>query len=99
VVLLGDSNSGKSSILERQMTMSFVDCTATIGAAYQNIVIRINDEQTVQLDIWDTAGAERWVVFRGQSNTCELPRFQAITPMYYRGSHAAIIVGYYLAES
>lgn len=31
----------------------------------------------MQLDIWDTAGLER---------------FQSLIPMYYRGAHAALVV-------
>ena len=35
------------------------------------------DDTTVKLEIWDTAGAER---------------FHSLAPMYYRGAQAAIVV-------
>ena len=49
----------------------------TIGAAYINKKITFEDEKQVELDIWDTAGNER---------------FKDLAPMYYRGSHGALVV-------
>ena len=78
VVLLGNSSTGKSSILIRYDTQQFISTQdPTIGASFVSKKVRINDGYDVQLDIWDTAGQER---------------YRSLLPMYYRGASAVIIV-------
>lgn len=77
VVLLGDQGVGKTSILIRYMSKKFPDkITSTIGASFFNSKIIIEDYK-VKLQVWDTAGHER---------------FKAMAPMFYRNSNAAIVV-------
>ena len=88
LVLLGDSGVGKTSIALRFVHDSyhpFVE--ATIGATYlsRNVVLPELDEpqrsssprKAVELKIWDTAGQER---------------YQSLTPLYFRGAGAALLV-------
>eukprot|EP01105_Mastigella_eilhardi_P028365 TRINITY_DN928_c0_g1_i1.p1 TRINITY_DN928_c0_g1~~TRINITY_DN928_c0_g1_i1.p1 ORF type:complete len:221 (-),score=54.79 TRINITY_DN928_c0_g1_i1:96-758(-) len=77
VVLLGEAATGKTSIVSRLTENKFQEGKeSTVGASFQ--VYRLNYlNKPVTLEIWDTAGAER---------------FRSLTPMYYRGSVAAVIV-------
>lgn len=75
--LLGDSNAGKSSILERYIFNRFdPNILTTIGAAFHAKEITIN-KKTIRLQIWDTAGQER---------------YRALTPMYYKHASMVLIV-------
>lgn len=77
VVMLGATETGKTSIVQRFLRDTFnKDGEATIGAAFftKNIIV---DGQTIKLDIWDTGGQER---------------YRSLAPMYYRDSRVAIIV-------
>lgn len=77
IVLLGDPSVGKSSLMTRFTKDEFTSITeSTVGAAFATKVVTVN-ESAVKLEIWDTAGQER---------------FAMLAPMYYRGSHGAIIV-------
>lgn len=55
IVIIGDSNVGKTCIIERYTEDRFGETQPTIGALHK--VKTIHD---VQLDIWDTAGQERY---------------------------------------
>ncbi|KAG1137109.1 hypothetical protein G6F37_011536 [Rhizopus arrhizus] len=77
LVLLGDSSVGKSSIITKYVTDTFIEGReATIGAAFLAKICSIED-RVIKFDIWDTAGQER---------------FRSLAPMYYRNAAAAIIV-------
>ncbi|GAB5363216.1 hypothetical protein AAMO2058_000864600 [Amorphochlora amoebiformis] len=77
LVLLGDSNVGKSSIVLRFVRKQFFEYQeSTIGAAFSTQTVKAGD-YTVKFEIWDTAGQER---------------YHSLAPMYYRGASAAIIV-------
>ena len=77
VIMLGNSNVGKTSIIKQFNEHSFggqVD--NTIGANFtQKTVHRSNGD--FDLYIWDTAGQER---------------FRSLIPMYMRGSTASVVV-------
>ncbi|CCG84165.2 protein of unknown function [Taphrina deformans PYCC 5710] len=76
VVVLGQQGVGKSSLVLRYVNSTFHENGAsTIGASFLAKKIVV-DNATVRLQIWDTAGQER---------------FRSMTPMYYRGSHAAVL--------
>ncbi|KAK4518595.1 UBX domain-containing protein 10 [Mucor velutinosus] len=77
IVLLGESSVGKSSIVTRYATDTFVEGRdATIGAAFLTKVCSTGDRE-IKFEIWDTAGQER---------------FHSLAPMYYRNALAAIVV-------
>lgn len=77
LVLLGEGRVGKTSILIRYVNGDFSGSQqSTIQASF--LEKRLNVESTsVRLAIWDTAGQER---------------FHALGPIYYRDSHAALLV-------
>jgi Ras-related protein Rab-5C len=55
VVIIGDSNVGKTCIIERFIHNTFEKTQPTIGACHFN-----KKYMDVDLDIWDTAGQERF---------------------------------------
>lgn len=83
LVLLGASGVGKTSIIFRYVKNKFGENeSSTIGAAFFthqfNLDIPDSDDPVwIKYEIWDTAGQER---------------YNSLTPMYYRGANAAIIV-------
>eukprot|EP01088_Endostelium_zonatum_P014862 TRINITY_DN340_c0_g1_i1.p1 TRINITY_DN340_c0_g1~~TRINITY_DN340_c0_g1_i1.p1 ORF type:complete len:209 (+),score=50.28 TRINITY_DN340_c0_g1_i1:134-760(+) len=76
ILLIGDSGVGKSALLLR-----FADDTyhesyiSTIGVDFKIRTIKL-DGKLVKLQIWDTAGQEK---------------FRTITSSYYRGAHGIIV--------
>jgi len=77
LLLIGDSGTGKSSLLLRYADEDFRDSfISTIGVDFKVKSIDINGEE-VKLQIWDTAGQER---------------FRTITSSYYRGAHGVFVV-------
>jgi small GTP-binding protein len=77
VVLLGDTAVGKSSLVLRFVTNCFERYSeSTIGASFMSKVI-VLDGHAVKLQIWDTAGQEK---------------YRSLAPMYYRNAAAAIVV-------
>ena len=78
LVLLGDSNVGKTSILNRWISGKFQEnYKPTIGTCNIRKTIRINEED-IELFIWDTAGQEV---------------YHSFLPLYTRNSLGFIIVG------
>ena len=79
VVIVGDTNCGKSKFLQRFCFDDFDrPTTATIGVEYAAKNVEINDGQTkIRLVLWDTAGSER---------------YRAMTINHFRGAVGAIMV-------
>ena len=77
VVLIGSSMVGKTSIVSRIMKNEFTDQPPTVGVSFVTHFIYLNNHSQVRLQIWDTAGDER---------------FKAVTPMYYKDCNVAMIV-------
>ena len=77
VVLIGDTHTGKSSII-RRFTSNQFDTThnPTIGVDFASKIIKL-DETYIRLQLWDTAGQES---------------FRSITRSFYRGSAACVLV-------
>lgn len=77
VILLGDSGVGKSSLARRYAHDSFSEShDVTIGSAYMQQTVTLEDQTEVKLHIWDTGGSER---------------FRTMVSLYYRDTQAAII--------
>eukprot|EP00731_Ephydatia_muelleri_P027920 Em0019g793a len=77
VFLIGDTEVGKTSLLQRFANGTFSDVasrTTELDKITRPITI---DGSALYLDIWDTAGQER---------------YGGITTSYYRGAHCAVIV-------
>ncbi|XP_062312403.1 ras-related protein Rab-17-like [Osmerus eperlanus] len=76
MVLLGSSGVGKSSLALRFSRDEFKHNVPTVGCAYLTQVVCVSDV-TLRFEIWDTAGEEK---------------YHSVTPLYYRGAHAALVV-------
>ncbi|GFX42493.1 ras and EF-hand domain-containing protein [Trichonephila clavipes] len=77
VVFVGDSGTGKTSILQRFCTDSFKSTfSATIGVDFQVKTIEVDGER-IALQLWDTAGQER---------------FRSMTHQYFRKADGIIVV-------
>lgn len=78
ICLLGDVSVGKTSIASRFCSEIFSESYVnTIGGAYQQKIVQMDDGSKVKLHIWDTSGQDR---------------FRAMTSLYYRDAQAAILV-------
>ena len=55
IVIIGDTNVGKTCIIERLINNKFGNTKSTIGASNTDIKIK-----GINLNIWDTAGQERF---------------------------------------
>eukprot|EP00833_Pecoramyces_ruminatium_P001595 jgi/Orpsp1_1/1175627/evm.model.c7180000054607.1 len=79
LLLIGDSGTGKSSLLLRFTDDTWLhpdEVSATIGVDFKVKVVDIEDKK-YKLTIWDTAGQER---------------FRTLTSSYYRGAQGVILV-------
>ena len=77
IIIIGDANTGKSSLLQRSTFNNFSESYATtIGLEFGSKIIKYKDKN-FKLHIWDTAGQER---------------FQSLTNSYYNFSIGYILV-------
>jgi small GTP-binding protein len=77
VVFLGESGTGKTSLISRYVDRTFSGTLApTVGCAGRMVEYTYCD-RTVRLLIWDTAGQEL---------------YRSLTPIYYRNATAAVVV-------
>merc|ERR1712033_94200 len=78
IIVLGDSNVGKTCLTFRFCVGKFPDRTeATIGVDFREKTMEVEGE-TIKLQLWDTAGQER---FR-----------KSMVQHYYRNVHAVVFV-------
>jgi small GTP-binding protein len=79
LIVIGDSGTGKSSLIQRFIADDFASGgqTQTIGVEFASKALPWKDGFVVKVQIWDTAGQER---------------YRSITRSYYRGAHACLIV-------
>jgi small GTP-binding protein len=76
LLMIGDSNVGKTSILTKYVNNQFSNTfITTIGIDFKIKYIKVNNKN-IKLQLWDTAGQER---------------FRSITISYFRGAQGAII--------
>lgn len=77
IIIIGDSNVGKSNILSRFVRDDFeTKTTATIGVEFATRTLTL-DDKIIKIQLWDTAGQER---------------YRAVTSAYYRGATGVIMV-------
>lgn len=77
IIILGDSGVGKTSLLRQYINKQFIyQYKATIGADFLMKEIKI-DNQIVQLQIWDTAGQEK---------------YHSLGSSFYRNSDCCVLV-------
>lgn len=89
VVLIGDANVGKTSLVRRYCENTFRETRVeTIGIDFQSHTVQLNDEETVCLVIWDVAGQDRFSGFRDQYYTGALAVamvFDVTNPLSLKG--------------
>ena len=77
IVLIGDSNVGKSQLLSRFSKDAFnLESRATIGVEFATKTMTKNEKQ-LKVQIWDTAGQEK---------------YRAMASSYYRGASGVLII-------
>ena len=77
VILLGDTNVGKSSVIDRLINNTFnYNPHPTLTLEHYNLIIKVNSF-VLRMQIWDTAGQEK---------------FDSITSTYYKSTDVAIFV-------
>ena len=77
ICLLGNLFVGKTSIASRYCKNSFTEnYMNTIGGAYQQQNVVLNNGTKIKLHIWDTSGQDR---------------FRSMTNLYYRDAQVAIL--------
>jgi small GTP-binding protein len=77
LIILGEANVGKTSILDQWLNGTFNEDTApTIGAGLSTVPLMV-DGTVMTFKIWDTAGTEQ---------------FRSVVPMYCRAAAIAILV-------
>lgn len=78
VLIVGDINVGKTSILDQFTNGHFDDSyISTIGIDFNVKTVHLDDSVKIKLQIWDSCGQER---------------FRALTRTYYRNAKAIVIV-------
>ena len=78
IILIGESSVGKTSIIKRYIDNKFNnDCKSTISASIEKKLYRIDNDNILELNIWDTAGEEK---------------YRTVTKQFYKDSHGALII-------
>ena len=78
IIVLGNMSVGKTSIVGRYINNKFYEkYECTIQAQQQTKIINEDSNTPIRLNIWDTAGQEK---------------FLALTRQYFRGAQGALIV-------
>ena len=78
IILIGDSNVGKTSLVNRFMGYEFEkNYVCTINADFKIKSISISSEIGAELTIWDTCGQER---------------FRSMTRQYFKDAHGIVLV-------
>ena len=78
IVLLGESMVGKSSIVHRVCDGKFIEhLSPTISIEYFNYTTKVNNDLIIRMQIWDTAGQEK---------------FDSIVKQYYQSSDFGIYI-------
>ena len=78
ILLLGDSEVGKSCFLMRYSDNVFVEnYITTIGLDYKLKYVQLDSGEMIKVQLWDTAGQDR---------------YRTIAKNYYKGSHGILLL-------
>ena len=78
ILLLGDSEVGKSCFLMRYSDNVFVEnYITTIGLDYKLKTVKLDFGKTIKVQLWDTAGQDK---------------YRTIAKNYYKGSHGILLL-------
>lgn len=59
IVLIGDTDAGKTSLLLRFADEIFSTTPCTVGVDFKIKTLKV-DEKVIKIQVWDTAGQERF---------------------------------------
>lgn len=77
VILIGDNQVGKTSILHSLLNKEFsLETISTLGYEYQEKQLKI-DNNSIKLKLWDTAGQEK---------------YQSLTVSFFKNAHGIYLV-------
>ena len=78
IILIGDSNVGKTSLVNRFMGYEFEkNYVCTINADFKIKLVSVDPSTSAELTVWDTCGQER---------------YKSITRTYFKDAHGIILV-------
>lgn len=78
IVLIGDTGTGKTSIISKFHRNIFKDITqSTIGADFSSIQYKTQNGNSISLELWDTAGQEK---------------YRALINLYFRNASVILFV-------
>ena len=78
IIVVGDIAVGKTCFIHRYISNTFTEeHKSSMGCEYKQKQVDIDGETSANLQIWDTAGEER---------------FMSVTRQYYKDSHGAMVV-------
>ena len=78
ILLLGDSEVGKSCFLMRYSENVFIEnYITTIGLDYKLKTVKLDSGKTIKVQLWDTAGQDK---------------YRTIAKNYYKGSHGILLL-------
>ena len=78
VVLVGESGTGKTSIIQKYCKDVFTDdANTTLGCANETKVIHLSNQKQIKLNLWDTAGQET---------------FRSLNKIFYKDAQIVILV-------
>lgn len=78
ICVIGSAGTGKSSIINKLINNTFSESTeATVGVDFHTLKMAIDNETTINLDIWDSAGQER---------------YKSVAKGYFRDAHGCVLV-------
>ena len=78
ILMLGDSEVGKSCFLMRYSDNVFVEnYITTIGLDYKLKTIKLDSGKVIKVQLWDTAGQDK---------------YRTIAKNYYKGSHGILLL-------
>ena len=78
ILLLGDSEVGKSCFLMRYSENVFIEnYITTIGLDYKLKTVKLDTGKTIKVQLWDTAGQDK---------------YRTIAKNYYKGSHGILLL-------
>ena len=78
IVFIGESGVGKTSIISQFVNQTFQeDVESSSSSTYNSKTVIYDDNQALRLEIWDTAGQEK---------------YRSLASMFYKEANAAILV-------
>jgi small GTP-binding protein len=77
VILVGDSQVGKTSLIDGYRKKFSLDTVPTIGALSHRVVVKLAGNRDVELNVWDTVGHEE---------------YKSFVPMFSRGAEVVVLV-------